>query len=89
MVNFQPDPDTYESPEDLMYDLAKEGTSNDINLFQQFAGANTNLLGDGVPGPDTVDLGGTDDDIEHQIEAEKEVNQSPYSMVPIPKPIPD
>jgi hypothetical protein len=89
MVDFKPDSDSFESPEDLMLDLAKDGTSNDINRYQQFAGDNTNLLGDGVPGPETVHLGGTDDEIAHDIEAEQDVNQGPYSMVPSPKLIPD
>lgn len=84
-MELEPDPDTI-IPENLSLDLKKDGTSNETNLNQQWAGAQTGLLGDGVPGPDAPVLEGNDNHIEHEFEAEEAAEEdSPYQS-PTPTP---
>ncbi len=86
MVELTPDSDTIVTPEQFALDLAKAGTSNYLNLNEIWAGQMTDLLGDGVPEPETEVLSGADNDTAQQLEAEtEEPSISPYSIVPHPK----
>lgn len=86
-MELEPDPDTL-LPDNFSLDLKKDGTSNDLNRHEQFAGAEVDLLGDGVNGPEAPDLGGNDDEIAQQIEDESDdyTNQGPFSITPKMEP---
>ncbi|RUR05289.1 hypothetical protein [Legionella sp. km772] len=82
-VKLTHDSNTIRTPEEFALDLAKSGTDNYLNMNEPLAGAMTQLLGDGVPGPMGNELTGTDDQIEQEIEAE-ENNYNGPSMTPHP-----
>ena len=83
-IELKPDSNTIKTPEDFALDLTKSGTDNNLNLDQTWAGEMTNLLGDGVLGPEAPNLSGSDNEIAQQEEADEDAYNSRASMVPRP-----